>query len=226
MTTPKLAQQMLARAFAVGVPATWVTGDSVYGDDRRLRRWLESCPQAYALAVSGKEYVWWGWQQRQVKTILATLPAEGWTRLSAGDGAKGPRRYDWRWLPLAEPLEPGWRRWLLVRRRLSEPTELAAYAVFAPQDTPLDAGVRVAGARWTIASGFEAAKSDVGLDHDAVRSWTGWSRHITLAMWALALLAVLRAGAIAVERLKKSPWAFQEASSLAAFKAQRGLQAP
>jgi SRSO17 transposase len=187
---------------------------------------LESCPQAYELAVSGKEYVWLGWQQRQVKTILAALPAEGWTRLSAGDGAKGPRWYDWRWLPLAEPLEPGWRRWLLVRRSRSEPTELAAYVVFTPQDTPLEAVVRVAGARWAIESCFEAAKSEVGLDHYEVRSWTGWYRHITLAMWALALLAVLRAGAIAVELLKKSPRPSHEASSLAAFKAQRGLRSP
>jgi SRSO17 transposase len=226
MTKPKLAQQMLARAFAVGVPAAWVTGDSVYGDDRRLRMWLESCPQAYVLAVSGKEYVWLGWQQRQVKTILAALPAEGWTRLSAGDGAKGPRWYDWRWLPLAEPLESGWRRWLLVRRNRREPTELAAFVVFTPQDTPLAAVVRVAGARWAIESCFEAAKSEVGLDHYEVRSWTGWYRHITLVMWALALLAVLRAGAIAVELLKKSPRPSQEVSSLAAFRAQRGLRSP
>jgi SRSO17 transposase len=223
-TKPKLAQQMLARAFAAGVPATWVTGDSVYGDDRRLRMWLESCPQAYVLAVSGKEYVWLNWQQRQVKTILATLPDEGWTRLSAGDGAKGPRWYAWRWLPLAEPLEPGWRRWLLVRRSLGDPSELTAYVVFAPQDTPLEEVVRVAGTRWTIESCFEAAKSEVGLDHYEVRSWTGWYRHMTLAMWALALLAVLRAGAIAVELLKKSPQSSREPSSLAAFKAQRGLR--
>jgi SRSO17 transposase len=90
-TKPQLARQMLARAFAIGIPARWVTGDSVYGDDRRLRMWLESCPQAYVLAVSGKAYGWLDWQQRQVKTMLAALPEEGWTRLSAGDGAKGPR---------------------------------------------------------------------------------------------------------------------------------------
>ena len=226
MTKPKLAQQMLARAFAVGVPAAWGTGDSVYGDDRRLRMWLESCPQAYVLAVSGKEYVWLGWRQCQVKTILAALPAEGWTRLSAGDGAKGPRWYAWRWLPLAEPLEPGWRRWLLVRRSLGDPSALTAYVVFAPQDTPLEEVVRVAGTRWTIESCFEAAKSEVGLDHYEVRSWTGWYRHMTLALWALSLLAVLRAGAIAVELLKKSPQSSPEPSSLAAFKAQRGLRSP
>jgi SRSO17 transposase len=222
-TKPQLAQQMLARAFAAGVPAKWVTGDSVYGNDRRLRLWLEAQPHPYVLAVSGKEYVWLGWQQRQVKTLLATLPEDGWTRLSAGEGAKGPRWYDWRWLPLAEPLEPGWRRWLLMRRSLSEPADLAAYVVFVPQPTTLEEVVRVAGSRWTIESSFEAAKGEVGLDHYEVRSWTAWYRHMTLAMWALALLMVMRAGTIAVDMLKKSLRSPPQASPLAAFKARRGL---
>jgi SRSO17 transposase len=222
-TKPQLACQMLARAFAAGVPAQWVTGDSVYGGDRRLRLWLEGQPRAYVLAVSGQEYVWIGWQQRQVKTLLATLPEEGWTRLSAGDGAKGPRWYDWHWRPLADPVDPTWRRWLLVRRSVSDPQEVTAYVVFAPQATALEEVVRVAGSRWTIESAFEAAKGEVGLDHYEVRSWTGWYRHITLAMWALALLTVMRAGTIAVEALKKSLRPPQEASPLAAFKARRGL---
>ena len=222
-TKPQLARQLLARAFAAGVPAQWVTGDSVYGDDRRLRLWMEDRRQPYALAVSGKEYVWLGSQQRQVKTILANLPPAGWTRLSAGDGAKGPRWYDWCWLPLAAPLAPDWRRWLLVRRSISTPTELTAYVVFAPHATPLQEVVRVAGSRWTVESGFEEAKGEVGLDQYEVRSWTAWYRHITLAMWALALLTVMRAGTIAVEALKKSLPPPQVASPLAAFKARRGL---
>jgi SRSO17 transposase len=217
---------LLGRALAAGVPAQWVTGDSVYGDDHRLRIWLEAQPQAYVLAVSGKEYVWLAWHRRQVKTILAHLPAEGWSRLSAGDGAKGPRWYDWRWLPLADPVDPTWRRWLLVRRSASTPTELTAYVVFAPQETSLDEVVQVAGTRWTIERGFEAAKGEVGLDHYEVRSWTGWYRYITLAMWALALLTVMRAGAMAVEAFKKSLSPPPEATPLAAFKASRGLSSP
>ncbi len=93
-TKPALARQMLERVFAAQVPVRWVTGDSVYGDDRRLRLWLEGREQAYVLAVSGKDYVWVGWRQYQVKTLLATLPEAGWERLSAGAGAKGPREYD------------------------------------------------------------------------------------------------------------------------------------
>jgi SRSO17 transposase len=172
-TKPQLAQYRLQCALAAGVPAKWVTGDRVYGDERRLRMWLEDQPHAYVLAVSGQEYVWLDYRQRQVKTVLAALPAEGWTRLSAGNGAQGPRWYDWRWRPLAEPLDPDWRRWLLVRRRVSEPTDLQAYVVFARPGTTLAGLVRVAGTRWAIESCFEAAKSEVGLDHYEVRSCTG-----------------------------------------------------
>jgi SRSO17 transposase len=222
-TKPQLARHMLQRAFDAGVPATWVTGDSVYGDDRRLRVWLEERDHAYVMAVSGKEYVWRAGRQHQVKSILAALMTEGWERLSAGDGTKGPRWYDWMWLPLAAPWQPDWRRWLLVRRSLSDPAELTAYVVFAPHATTLATVVQVAGSRWTIERSFEEAKGEVGLDHYEVRSWTGWYRHITLAMWAYALLTVLRAVQRPTEEAPKKMWAQPTPSSLATFKAVRGL---
>jgi SRSO17 transposase len=221
-TKPELARCMLARAFQAGVPVMWVTGDRVYGDDRRLRMWVEAHERAYVLAVSGQEYVWLGWQPRQVKTILAAVPADDWTRHSAGAGAKGPRWYDWCWLPLAAPLLPAWRRWLLGRRSVSDATELTAFVVFAPQATTLMEVVQTAGTRWTIESSFEAAQGEVGLDHYEVRSWTGWYRHITLAMWAYALLTGVRArhlqqeGAVPKKRLVPAP-----PNSRAACKAAR-----
>jgi len=223
VTKPQLAQQMLQRAFDAGITAAWVTGDSVYGDNRSLRLWLEENHRAHVMAVSGKEYVGRAGQQHLVKTLLATLEAEGWCRLSAGDGAKGPRWYDWRWLPLATPLQPAWRRWLLVRRSLSDPTELTAYVVFAPHGTVLATVVQVAGSRWTVERCFEEAKGEVGLDQYEVRSWTGWYRHITLAMWAYALLTVLRAAHLpAAPPLKKISQGSTR-SSLTAFKTSRGL---
>jgi SRSO17 transposase len=222
-TTPHLAQQMLHRAFTAGVPATCITGDSLDGTDRRLRRGREAQPPADVRAVSGQADVWLEGRQRQVKTILAALPEEGWGRLRAGDGANGPRWYDWRWRPLAAPLAPGGRRWLLVRRSQSPPTELTADGVCAPHATPLQEVVRVAGRRWTVESSCEEAKGEVGLDQDEVRSWTAWYRPSTLAMWALALLTVMRAGTIAVEACNKSLPPPQVAHPLAAFKARRGL---
>jgi SRSO17 transposase len=101
-TKPQLSRQMLA-AFAAGMPAKWVTSDSVYGDDRRLRPWGEARPQVYVLVVSSKAYVWRGGLQRLVKTLMAALPAQGWTCPSASAGTKGPRGYYWRWRPLADP---------------------------------------------------------------------------------------------------------------------------
>jgi len=136
-TKPDMAWQMLQRAVAHHVPFAWVTGDCVYGDYRNIRLWLETLPKGYVLAVSAKEYVWWDWQQHRVGDLLVALPSEGWTCLSAGDGAKGPRLYDWLLIPLMKPLVEGWQRWLLVRRSLSDPTDLTAYVCFAPENTSL-----------------------------------------------------------------------------------------
>jgi SRSO17 transposase len=223
-TKPELARQMLQRTFEAGVILAWVTGDSVYGDDRALRGWLEERKQAYVLAVSGKEAVWLDSEQRQVKTILSELPAEGWETLSAGAGSKGPRWYDWLRLELSEPPASGWKRTLLIRRSISDPSELTGYIVFARADTTLKELVRVAGMRWTVEESIECAKGEVGLDHYEVRSFRGWYRHITLAMWASAFLSVIREESGAEVAPKKGRSKRPERSSLASFKASRGLQ--
>lgn len=224
-TKPNQAWAMLKRAVEQNVPFEWVTADSIYGDYRSIRLWLETLPKGYVLAVSAKEYVTRDWQQHRVGDLLAELPTEGWTRLSAGDGAKGPRLYDWLLMPLMDPLVDGWKRWLLVRRSLSDPTDLTAYACCAPQDTPLSTLVQVAGHRWEIEAAFEEAKGEVGLDHYEVRSWTGWYRHITLACLAHALLTVVRAKAqdTALEAQKGGPPVQVPRGNLTAFKARRGL---
>ena len=80
-----------------------------------------------------------------------------------------------------------------MRQSLSDPTELTAYVVFAPHTAALATVVPVAGSRWTLARCFAEAKGEVGLDQYEVRNWTGWSRHITLAIGAYALLTVRRA---------------------------------
>ena len=225
-TKPALALTMLQRAVAHGVPFGWVTADSVYGDYRGIRLWLETIPKPYVLAVSAKEYVFMGWQQVRVGDLLPQLPADGWVRLSAGDGAKGPRLYDWQLVPLNPPLVEGWRRWLLVRRSLEDPTDLAAFVCCAPAATPLTKLVQVAGSRWRIESAFEEAKGEVGLDHYEVRSWDGWHRHITLVCLAHALLVGVRAKTLepVLASDKEGPKKGGLApGSLAVFKARRGL---
>ena len=199
-TKPELARRMLERARAAGVTAAWVTGDSIYGGDRRLRVWLEQQAQPFVLAVAKGEPLWavvhGHWGQPRADVIAAQTPPDAWQRLSAGEGAKGPRLYDWVRVPLARlqlsEEERRWEHWLLVRRSLSDPTDLAYYVAFVPRDTTLRQMVAVAGQRWRIEQSFELAKGEVGLDHYEVRRWEGWYRHMTLAMFALAYLTVLR----------------------------------
>jgi SRSO17 transposase len=192
---------MLARARTAGVRVPWVTGHAVYGSDPELRRWLEEQRQPYVLAVRANERVWISTRARVRQVTVAALAARAargdWQRLSAEDGAKGPRIYDWALKPLVGPVDPDWGLWLLVRRSLSEPTELAYDVVFGPVGTPLAEMVRVAGTRWAIEASFETAKGEVGLDHYEVRSWTGWYQHMTLVLLAHAFLTVTRAGAAA-----------------------------
>jgi SRSO17 transposase len=223
-TKPVLARQMLERALVGGVQLAWVTGDSVYGDDRALRQWLEARLQAYVLAVSGKETVWIAGRQQTVKAWLAALPSQGWERISAGAGSKGLRWYDWQRWELADPPQPGWQRWLLVRRSISDPTDVAAYISYAPAASRLADLVAVAGQRWTVEESIQTAKGEVGLDHYEVRAWRGWYRHMTLAMWAQAFLSVLRKETGEAEALLKGGAGTSQPSSLATFKARRGLQ--
>lgn len=153
-TKPKLGRAMLERAVAAGLPCRWVAADSVYGGDYALRLWLEPQPLGYVLTVTSKQRAPMGFGT--VKERAAGFSATDWQRLSAGDGAKGPRLYDWAHKTSAS-LREGWCRGLLVCRSIAEPDKLTYYLTFAPEGTPVATLVRVAGSRWTIESCFEAA---------------------------------------------------------------------
>ena len=197
-TKPELAMRMLTRALDAGVPAAWVTGDEVYGQQFKLRRMLEERDMPYVLAVPVNQRVFATVDGQvadlRADALAARLPAQAFKKISAGAGAKGPRVYHWA-RAAVRPLEDGRQGyWLLVRRSVSDPSDLAYYLCFGPAGTPLRELVRVAGARWAIEESFQTAKGDVGLDQYQVRRWDGWYRHITLAMLAHAFLSVTRAG--------------------------------
>jgi SRSO17 transposase len=107
-------------------------------------------------------------------------------------------------------------------RSLAEPTERTAYLTSAPAPTSRAEMVRVAGRRWTVAASLQTAQGEVGLDHYAGRRWTGWYRHITWAMWAQAVLAVVRTATATDGAPKKGAQGWT--TSLARFKAHRGLR--
>ena len=191
-TKPGLARAMLAWAFEAGVPAAWVTGDEVYGGDGGLRRWLESERRPFVLAVRANQYVWAGFRECTVAALTEALPERAWHKITIAAGSKGPRRYAWAWVVINSDPGPAWRRWLLVRRSLDDPDDLAYYIAAGPARTTLTRLAKTAGARWSIEGAFESGKQEAGLADYEVRSWTGWYRHVTLSLLAHAVLAVVR----------------------------------
>lgn len=187
-TKPQLLKVMIERAIAAGVPFSWVTADEAYGDNGPLRSYLEEQQLGYVLAVSRDHVITTAAGRRRADEMAAALPKTAWQRLSCGNGAKGRRCYAW---AIIATTRPGVS--LLVRRSIARPSELAFYLCHAPQPVPLARLVHVAGTRWAVEECFQAGKSEVGLDHYQVRLYRAWYRYVTLAMLALAWLAVTRA---------------------------------
>ena len=202
-TKGQLARVMIARAVASAVPFGWVAGDTVYGNDGKLRRWLEGQGISYVLAVKNNETLGVGTESGlapvAARQLAQQIPDDQWERLSAGEGSKGPRLYDWGRVLLRPGSEPDQGHWLLVRRSITDPEDLAYYVCFGAADTLMMELVRVAGTRWIIEDAFKEAKQEVGLDEYQVRRWTGWYRHITLALLVHAFLAVTRCYADAAD---------------------------
>lgn len=196
-TKPAMATEMVAKLLNEGTPCAFVLADAVYGSDTRFRRLLEGRGQAYVLAVRSNHTLRfleeWQLVQTDPRAMIAGLPADAWTSLSAGEGAKGPRLYDWAWVPLRYQAAEGFSRWLLARRSLRDPGAVAYYFAYARSETTIADLAAAAGLRWTIEECFLRAKDDLGLDHCEARSWHGWHRHMSLVMAAAAFLAGLSA---------------------------------
>src|SRR3954447_9847081 len=210
-TKPALARAMIDRAVAAGTPAAWAAGDEVYGADPALRKALASHALGFVLAVAKSHRFTTGIGPRRAIDLAVRLPSSAWQRISAGPGAKGPRRYDWALIEVTDPAltssdtsnsdtsnsdtsnsaQQG-ANWLLIRRRISD-GEYAFYRAHAPRPVPVTELVRVAGVRWKIEECFAGGKELTALDEHQVRSWTSWRRWTVLAMLAHAFLSVMTA---------------------------------
>lgn len=192
-TKPAIAREMVARLLDEGAPCAFVLADAVYGSDHGFRRMLEDRGQPYVLAVRSNHTLRfleeWALVQTDPATMISELPTEAWQPLSAGEGAKGQRLYDWAWVPLGYQTAEGFSRWLLARRSLRAPQNIAYYFAHARNGTTLADLAAAAGLRWTIEECFLRAKDDLGLDHCEARSWHSWHRHMSLVMAAAAFLA-------------------------------------
>jgi SRSO17 transposase len=218
-TKPEQAMAMLTYAWQQGVPMRWVTGDEVYGDATALRDLVADHGRWYVLAVRTHTPVWTerppvvepepqerGRPRTRVrladgatpamtaKDVVAGWSGSRWQRLTVAEGEKGLITYDWACQRIVESRDglPGPDAWLIARRSLSDPTEIAYYLSNAPADTPLLKLAQVASTRYTVEQCIEEAKGETGLDDYEVRYWHSWHRHITLSMMAHTWLASVR----------------------------------
>jgi SRSO17 transposase len=214
-TKPTLAGMMIERTLAAQVPFNWVAADSVYGVGS-IETTLRRAGKGYVLGVSSDHSIKsWGKAERFAGTagaVAQELPASEWKRLSAGEGTKGARLYDWAYCELAD-LDAAeynadrsgiWTRGLLIRRNIAD-GELAFFSTGCPAGTVIETLVKVEGHRWAIEDSFETAKNELGLDHNETRSWHGWHRHVSLVMLAFAMLAAIRHRANAATPQKMNP---------------------
>jgi SRSO17 transposase len=191
-TRPQQVAAMIARTVAAGVPFAWLAADEEFGQNPRLRAYLEEARIAYCMAVPKTTSTTTGnistakHDPEIVENITTRLKPHDFSRRSCGIGSKGFRVYDWALIATDDP-----RHQYVVRRNITD-GELAYFHCHNPRAEGLSELVRVIGSRWPIEECFEAAKQEAGLDQYQFRLYQAWYRHITLAMLALAFLAVLR----------------------------------
>lgn len=190
-TKPQLAAEIVRQLLAEGRCPPWVTGDEVYGRDAGLRSFLEGQGTGYVLKIpcSFRLTLPTG-QKIRADHAARLVPAAAWQTASAGHGSKGERDYGWAWLATASA-----RRHLLIRRNLTDPADVAYFYCHVPpgRACSFTTLVRTAGRRWPVEEDFRLGKTGFGLADSQVRRYTALTRHLALAMAALAVCAVTAA---------------------------------
>jgi SRSO17 transposase len=186
-TRPQQVAVMIARTQDAGVPFAWFVADEEFGQNPGLRAFLEEREIAYVMAIPKNTGLTGPDGRKQtIEQAAQQVRPHDWQRRSCGIGSKGFRVYDW---ALINAGQPGHH--YMIRRSIDD-GELAYYHCHNPRKESFGELVRAAGMRWPIEESFEAAKGEAGLDNYQVRRYHAWYRHITLAMLALAFLAVMR----------------------------------
>ncbi|MFJ2575202.1 IS701 family transposase [Streptomyces halstedii] len=205
-TKVAMAKAMVRRAITDKIPFRWVTADAGYGYSKGWRSELEQADVFHVMATTRHDTVVTRWAiDHPVSELFPGLPRQKWKRRSCGQGAHGPRVYDWARVEVRPWHRPDRRHWVIARRSVARPQELSYYIAYCPADTTLDELIQVAGSRWAIEECFQTAKQECGLNDYQVRRYPGWHRHITLAMAAHACLTVLRARQLDAGKAETDP---------------------
>ena len=187
-TKPEMGLEMIKRAKKNGLIYKYVTADCSYGDDGRIRGWLEEQGEGYVVAVSGKCYVPIEGEKKRISEIIEEAGEEGFELISTGEGTKGNRNYNWKKIEIESSGKEGFERCVLIRRSIDGSEETRAFICHYIEGTTEEELVKIAGTRWKIEQSFEESKGEVGLDEYEMRSYKGWYKHITLSMCAHTLI--------------------------------------
>ncbi|MFH7598021.1 IS701 family transposase [Streptomyces racemochromogenes] len=200
------ARAMVRRAIAEKIPFGWVTADAGYGFSKSWRSELERADVFHVMATTRHDTVVTRWaMDHPVHDLFPGLPRQKWKRRSCGDGAHGPRVFDWARVEVRPWHRDDRRHWVIARRSVRRPEEISYYIAYCPAETTLDQLIHVVGSRWAVEECFQTAKQECGLDDYQVRRYPGWHRHMTLALAAHACLTVLRARELDAGKAETDP---------------------
>jgi len=201
------------------LPFEWVAADELYGDSPTFRDGVAALGKWYFTEIKSTSQVWlhrpevhvpaWKGRGRRptrlrlcqpnvkavtVQSLVAQIPARAWTQATIKEGSKGPIVCDFAFLRVVESRGglPGPELWLVIRRKVDDPTELKFYFSNASADVPLSNLIRLSGMRWPVEIIFEEGKGEIGFDHYETRSWLGWHHHLLLVSLAHHFLVRLR----------------------------------
>lgn len=199
VTKPALAMELYQRCRQRGLCPAWVSADCVYGDNPDFRHGLYQLRQPFVLAVSSNTPVFIKASMPHQKPETICDVVKRWQRrfktISMAQGSRGSRKYRWgmRRVYLSTQGTPRMSVLLLVRRSLSDPSDMAYYICWNPKPKNLKELAHVASKRWAIEECFKEAKSWTGLDQYQTRKWNAWHRSTLFSMLAHLWLAVMRA---------------------------------
>jgi len=211
-TKPQIALALVTDLRARGIlPAQWLAADALYGDSPAFRDGVAALGLWYFTAVAWSTLIWrrhpavivpaWSGKGRKptrqrlktptnqpyrLDTLLDRVPKTAWIRAIIKEGSKGPIVCDIACLRVTDARHglPGVRQWAVLRRSVSDPTEVKYYLSNAPADISIRELLRLCGMRWPVELTFEESKGEIGLDHYETRSWIGWHHHMTLVLLA------------------------------------------
>jgi SRSO17 transposase len=219
-TKPQIAVELLQAIAARGsLPGRWVAADALYGNSIAFRDAIAALDKGYFTEVSSDQLIWrrkpalivppWSGKGRKptkqrlktpsnaayrVDELVWRLPKEAWTRTTIKEGSKGPWECDLAFVRISEARDglPGPRQWLIIRRKVDDPTVVKFYLSNAPETIETMQLARMCGMRWPIELTFEVSKDELGMDQYETRSWLGWHHHMVLVMLAHHFLVWVR----------------------------------